>query len=80
MWESFQKHIIFSYLNSLEFQNADIVGPVTPIYLLYLILGILPQKDFQFSSFLEEFFMEYFLTTRYSDQMRNHKQIPMNSK
>ena len=29
-WESSQKHIIFSYLNFLEFQLFDILGPIRP--------------------------------------------------
>ena len=41
--ESFQKHIIFSYLNCLEFQNFDIFGPTRPhIFVSYI--DIIPQN------------------------------------
>ena len=39
--ESFQKLIIFSYLNFLEFQKNEIFGPIKTPYFLYHISGIL---------------------------------------
>ena len=77
--ESSQKHIIFSYLNFLEFQKMTVWDPLDPIYFVSYFRNY-PPKNPDDQSLFWCFSMEQFWNTNNFDKMRNHKQILMKSK
>ena len=65
-----QKHIILSYLNFLDFQNVDIFVDLSAPIFFVSYFSSSPKKDVKFLACLEEFCMEYFLTTHYFDKLQ----------